>query len=332
MAITLFIPELNNVPAFNRGDLVYKNSGHTLTQLNGYYICSQRQKRKCVSRKEENLKVIDFKRRFERYVEKLKADEAVLKKLFFEIDRQGVDLREKLEPEEKRQINNMDACIKAIESDLRNKKKINFGDVSFFKEAYLSRLKINYEYYLLLFVVMGTLKDLGIPKTSTERMANWLATLVNKIYLSDTGKILEIKMEGIGDYILRIIENKIPGYLEKAGVKIVERINFSSLNFVKVMDYFRENKYRDTLSFFPFGSQYAEEKQIKQVLEPLKNLGNKELVKTLYFLKDTSKSPLALLNLKMFSKNNNEKIAVAMEKNKARYGKNIKYTAIGLTK
>jgi len=326
---TLIIPELSNAPVFNRGNLVYKNSGHTLTHLNGYFMCSQRQKGKCVNRTEENIKVKNFERRFERYIEKLKIDEETARKLFYEIDRRGVDLREKIEPQETRQKNNMDICIKAIEKDIKDKKKIKTGDITFFKEAYINTLKINYEKYLLL-LIMDSLKFFGKPGTKTKKMAEWFATFVNKIYLSDTGKILSLKMEGIGDYIFKLIENRIPGYLKMAEVNITERINFPSLDLVKVMDYFRENNYRDTLSFFPFGSKYAEEKQAKQLLEWSKKAEEKELVKILYFLKDISKSPFALLDLKMYSKNNSEKVANSMEKKKARYGKDIKYTMVGL--
>jgi hypothetical protein len=324
---TLIIPKLNNTPFFNRGNLVYKNSGHTLTQLNGYYMCSQRQKGKSICGNEGNLKVEDFERRFKRYVDKLKIDEETARKLFYEVDRKGVDLREKIEPQETKQNNNMNICIKAIERDIKDKKKIKTGDITSFKESYIRALKINYEKYLLI-LIMDCLKFLGKPGTKTSD--EWFSTFFYKIYLSDTGKILSLKMEGIGDYIIRLIENKIPGYLKTAEVNITERINFPSLDFVKVMDYFRENNYRDTLSFFPFGSEYAEEKQSKQLFEWMKKAEDKEILKTLYFLKDISKSPMALLNLKMYSKNNNEKVASSMEKKKARYGKNIKYTAVGL--
>lgn len=304
---TTLIPQIpKDTPLFIK-NLVYKESGHTLTHLRGYYVCSKKQKGQCKNQAEKNLSIINFERKFSRYTDNLRIDESVGKKLFYEIQKKNIDLREIYDDKTERQQNNMQTVIDAIKKDVELGKEIRKSDIYCFNDYYKSTLKITFIFYIAL-VLEGTIVVFGRSDlTAKDRMAQFI-TLINKTFISNTGSIESIELECLGDYIFSYLQNKIPGYLHNFKIPLVDRKKFESLDPIEAIKNFEADNFRNVLSYSMFANKYGEDEQIKFLFKFMKGAKPKEVIQTLYLLKKLSKSLAGLIGLYTFSKNNNEAI------------------------
>lgn len=311
-------------PWFNRGDLIYDKSKHTLTYLNGYYVCSQKQKGKCNISDEKNIKATEFEKNFTEFAKDLLLYEEEAKEIFYSMDKQGLEIIKKDIFREQQILDRMQINIKAIERDYKDKKKINYIDIADFKKLFYEELKISYVRFLLI-ELEDKLKILGNPKFNTSLGVD-MSTTVEKIYLSNNGVIQKIKFEGLIDYLFQFLKSKIPGYYQNSRISIIESENFKSLDLKYVFNKFKQDNFRNTLSYFMYGTKYSEDKQIEQLFKNMEGAAPRQIIKTLYFAKSLSRTSWAHLELKFFSKNHNDKVFGRLQALKSKKGKKIEIT------
>lgn len=274
-------------PIFNHGMLFYENSGHTLTPLKDFYTCAEKQKSKCFNEHEKMLNRQNFERKFRRYTKDLKIDKKIGTRLFFDIQKEAADYTVKMVEEITDKRENMDITLKAMQKDLKLGNKIKPSDLAFLKEEYWDIMKINYP-AILIYYMQGLILFLTEFEYNEEVRAsdNLFECMVEKIYICDDGKIKKIKFEGLGDFIFQYIEKKIPGYMNEYKIPIIERRRFSSLDIGEAMEFFKQNNYRDTLSYTNFRSGYYEEKAKKELLKNIKSFNPNQIIEIGYHLKD----------------------------------------------
>ena len=278
---------IQSAPIFNGGMIVYESSGHILTPFKDCYSCAEKQKRDCSNEKEIMLNRDNFERKFRRYTNDLKIDKKAGTNIHFDIQKDCADLMAKLVNEIEVKRENMDITLKVMEQDLKLGNKIKPSDLAFLKEEFWDILKINYPAVLIYFMqsVLHFLTEFKY-NTKVRGFDNLFEDMVEKIYISDSGKITKIKFEGLGDYLFQYIEKKIPGYMSKYKIPITERRSFPSLNVDEVMEYFKQNDFRDTITYTNYRSGYYEEKAKKELSKNIKNFKPKQIIEIGYHLKD----------------------------------------------
>lgn len=275
------------IPIFNKGMLVYEKSGHILTTLKKYYSCAEKQKNKCSNIEEKMLNRENFERKYKRYLDDLKIDKAIGVKIHYNIEKEAADMRARLFNEMSEKRNNMALTLKAMEQDLKHEGKLKARDIDFLKEEFSDILKINYPAFLVfeMQVVLSFLTSID-HNNYGPGFENVIETMTEKIYISDSGKITKIKLEGLGDLLFQYLENKIPSCMNKFKIPIIDRIKFPSMNLEEVMKYFKENNFRNVFSYGPFSSDYSEQEHIKRIFQGVKDFKPKEIISLGYFLKD----------------------------------------------
>jgi len=121
------------IPIFNKGMLVYENSGHGLTVVGKYYACAEKQKGKCINGNEKMFDQANFERKFGKYIKDLKMDFDNGIKLYFEIEKSGLDIQANAQIEINKKRQNMDATLKAMEKDFNQGITIKKSDITFLK-------------------------------------------------------------------------------------------------------------------------------------------------------------------------------------------------------
>jgi len=278
---------IQNVPIFNRGVIVYENSNHILTPFKDYYSCAEKQKGNCSNNNEKMLNRKNFERKFRRYTNDLKIDKEAGTKMHFDIQKECADLMARTVNEIESKRKNMDITLKAMEQDLKASNKIKPSDLAFLKEEFWDILIINYP-AILIYLMQGMFHSLTEFEYNVEVHGydNFFENMVEKIYISDSGKITKIKFEGFGDYLFQYMDKKIPGYMGRYKIPIIGKREFPSLNIVEVMEYFKQNNFRDTLTYTNYRSGYYEEKAKKKLFENIKDFKPKQIIEIGYHLKD----------------------------------------------
>ncbi len=82
------------------------------------------------------------------------------------------------------------------------------------------------------------------------------------------------------------MDKKIPGYMSRYKIPIIGKREFPSLNIVEVMEYFKQNNFRDTLTYTNYRSGYYEKKAKKKLFKNIKNFKPKQIIEIGYHLKD----------------------------------------------
>ncbi len=277
--------KFHEMPSFNKGQLVFEQSGHSLTFVNGYYRCSLKQKGKCNINHEKNFKYEVFERRLSRAIKTLKLEEAIARKIFYDWDKQAVDLREKVEEEADLVIQAMEATILVMKEKLKKTKKISAQDNKEARERYGKLIKISFPCFIHSSLNAG-LKALTVIGKTRIGDGLFISVGFEKIYIDNEGKILKVKLEGINDFLFQYIERIKPDYCKKLNFELIDRIKFPSLKFLDVMEFFKNNDYKNTLSYSPFVSKYAFEKQLKKQSDLIKTLPPIEQIKMWETLKD----------------------------------------------
>jgi hypothetical protein len=138
------------------------------------------------------------------------------------------------------------------------------------------------------FLVKNPVKILYLEKHQYNNAVgqSFFVNAIEKIYLTDNGKIARIKLEGIFDLIFHLIEAGKPDFLSGSKVKIEDRENFSSLDLVEIMDRYREDNYKGTYSSSIFKSDNFYREYKKNFFPDLKNAKQWKLIELGYALKD----------------------------------------------
>lgn len=256
----------------------------------------------------------------------LRIEESIGKKLYYELQRKNIDLKEIYDNKLDEQQDNMQTVINAVKKDIENGEKIKKSDIYCFNDYYKSTLKIDFIFFIALMCGV-TVNAFGRPDLTNADIARQFMTFTKKIFVTNTGDIISIELEGIGDYIFSLLQSKIPSFLNNFKIPLIGRKKFQTLDLVGAIKNFEADGFRNVHSFHMFANQYEEDKQIKSLFKFMKGAKPKEIIETLIMLKYTSKTLGALVGVFMFSKNNNKVMFKKMSESK-KGRKNSKYSAI----
>ena len=256
---------------FRSGQLIYEKSGHTLIFSNGYFICSKKCKKLCNDKTELSIKYRNLEKKFAYLLPNFKIPKEIARDMFYELDKIGVDLRKDIEKDIRLNIETMDATLVCAKQNLAKNGKISPFDTNILKEEYYELLKIGFPGQLVG-ISQSLLKLLGMMEENRTLVQKTMASVVIKnIYLTNDGKISKIKLEGWCDFLFKLVESKVPGYLKNIENKIVDRMHFDSLDFNKAIETFSENNFKDTLSCSGFDSNREKENLFKDIDQLIKN-------------------------------------------------------------
>jgi len=271
-------------PLFDGGRLVYADSGHTLTHVNGFYVCSLKQKGKCENKDEESISVKNFERKFIRHIKNLSITKLEADTFKMQMVQEFTPLMSKILPVISHKEDHMGFYIDAIYSELKTKKNISTNEVATIKKDFAELLKLSYPSHLLL-MAYGFIEALSLFEN--ERLVAQGAHLIfDKTYVSDSGAIKKIKLEGLADFTFYYLAHHIPNFMNKWKIPFVDRGSFSTPNFEKACQYFQENDYRSALSYEMYKSKHAEKDQITKIFAVVKDEPPIEKIRFWRFLKD----------------------------------------------
>lgn len=315
-------------PWFINGQLRYTSSGHSLTCVNGNYVCSMRQKSKCLKTDEKNIACEDLEAKFSEYVQSMKLFEPFARGIYESVCYDFIPTKVKFLKIQNRHYDNMQTCIDAIERDWKNTKKYNNRVITDFKYYYSEALKATYALYLLTIDVQGTFKTLC--KNDENDFSFWISLMSETVYISDDGEIDKIKFEDFPDYIFQFIKTRVPDFLNS--LKIVRSTEYKEFNFVSHIEKLYEADFRgNTYSYSAYVSGYEEKKQLDGIFKGIKTIKGPELLKALRMYQHQSKTVAGLVNNKFEHKNQKCGLMIDnIKKMKRKYGKNVSFTGVGL--
>ncbi len=276
------LKDVEKLPLFNRGNLVYEKSGHVLTHSGNYYICSQKCKKKCFNVTEQNLKINTFERKFIRQMRHLSILDTTGTELFYKLDGEAIEIRKEIEKELKEIQEVLSTTLTCIKKDVREGRKINNKDIHDLVERYFKILKVSFPGFLIN-LMQSSFKALT---TDDLTLARTISAMIDELYIKDNGKISKIKLNGLGDYFFQYLEKNIIDYLKDFKIPIIDRIEFPDLKLVNVVLYFERNSYRGINDYSMFASKYAEREQRKGLYSFLRKLKLKDLESWIYFVRD----------------------------------------------
>jgi len=274
-------------PIFNKGRLVFEESGHTLTNIGNYYTCSKKQKGLCSFEDEKMFEIKKLEDKINKYFSNIKLSDTDGTDLFYEVEKGNLEIQRTSFKKIINKRDNMAETLIAMEQDYNKTGKINRDDVVFLKDQFKDIMELAYP-NVLLFHLKGTISNLtkfnynNKPKYPNQSLVN----LVSKVYLKNNGRIVGVKIDGLGDYLLQLIEKNNPECLEKANINILNKRTFPSLDLVKVMDYFGEKGMVDAISGTNFDSDNKKEQFFKGFFAHLKSLPPKHVIQFGYMMKD----------------------------------------------
>lgn len=264
----------NGSPELNRGVLVYEKSGHTLTFHKGNYICSLKQKGQCSDETEKSQDYINLEKRLQRAIMPLLVPDKEGEKCFYELERWGVDIRQKMEREITLKKEVMDAIVQVCKKE----NKITQRDEKDLKDLYVKMVEICYPNFLLE-LAKSTIKALSELDESRLVSAILVFPLFKKIYITNEGKITAVEMEGLGEYLLKYLKRRIPSWAQDLNIKIIEKLKLpESVNFIETMDYFKNNHFETVFSYYPFISEYSKNEYFKKMMLLEKKMTIKEKI------------------------------------------------------
>lgn len=272
------------VPIFNNGMLIYEKSGHALTPIKDYYSCAEKQKGRCTNKSEKMIKRSAFERKFRSYLKSMKIDSQTTIKLFYNIEKESTDLFADILMELHKKRDRMAITLKAMEKDFKKTGKVKKDDFTDLKQLFSGIYKLVYPKTLieLMRKMIVYSSNFEFDKTDLKDFE----MLVDKLYINNSGKIVKIKMEGWGDFMLQYLDKKIPFYSNRLQIPIIDRIKFPSLSVPEVISFFARNNFRNILSYGPFASQYNEDQFIHKIYKNQQKAKPQELIQVGYLLKD----------------------------------------------
>ena len=261
---------------FRRGSLVFEKSGHILTKSGKYYICSLKCKKACNNASEQLMPTDDLERNFSYQAKKFAIPEVDARRLSEKLIAMNGQVFTWILQKASGSHEVLESTLNCLKQDLCKKGSIKPQDKKIFQKAYSEYLKAIYP-VSLFGLLFGAVNALAMPDKERE-MGLTLSTLTKKTYLSDLGKILKIELEEFGVYILEYLKKEIPGYAPKPGMLVDKKIVFPSLDFLKVMEQFKEDGYVYALKYSSLRSKYAHNKLVKTLFREIKSLPPKEVV------------------------------------------------------
>jgi len=245
------------------GNIIYEKSGHPLTFANGKYICQLKLKKKCNQKFEKNIKYQNFERKIINKFQALAISEENGIKIFSNLERADIDIREHSMLEWRKIMSNLRNTFKLFKQNIKAEGKIKINDIFYFKNEYLKLLKIIYP-QRLLFIMKDVIQYLATPEYKRD-LAEKVQNLIKTIYISNSGRITKIELEGLGDFLFQYLENQIPGYMPTKILPIVYKKKIDDFNILNVIKEWEKNSFRNTLSHFMFNSNYSEKRQMERL-------------------------------------------------------------------
>lgn len=240
------------------GILTFEKSGHSLTFVNGYYVCSRYQKGECTNKEEKRIESLNFEKKLARTLEPLKIREEDLIKCGYELERWGTDLREKAHYEILLKQRSMDAIL----DNCKQKKEISQRDEKDLKDLYVKMLELSYPAFSIEMATPAM--EALVLIDQSKRMATVLAfAIFKKIYITDDGEITAIELEGYGEYLFKYLSKKIPFWGNNLKIKINYKLDLpNTVNYVEVIEYFKKDNFKNLLSYSVFSSEYSIKKLV----------------------------------------------------------------------
>ena len=247
-------PEIPKIPIkpfpfFKKGQLIFLDSGHKLTESDGYYRCTLDTNHKC-NVGEDQAKKINLERNFANLSMKFAItgdDTDRVRNTFMRevLCDMIIDVTEK----DNRNDEVIDATHDAALADLIAGKPLSKSDIKDFKDEF-QKQQAN-EFPLVLVGYIG--EALSAFYNAESNKGRFLSFLAKHIYLVNNGKIVQLEMERWGWYILNYIDRYIPNYLEtlkRNGVKIIndERDGLIPLHLKEAAHFFDDGKQSEALS------------------------------------------------------------------------------------
>jgi hypothetical protein len=250
-------------PLLIDGKIIYSKSNHHLTFIGGKYSCQFKLKKQCDSKLEKDIKYQNFERKLISEFQKLAISDKDGIKIFSNLEKINIDLIEYLLSVWKPIMDNLRNTFELFKQSIKVEGKIKPSDIFYFKNEYLKLLKNSYP-QRLLFIMKDTVQYLARPKYKRE-LAERIQKLVKTIYISDSGRITKIELEGLGDFLFQFLEKQMAGYFPTRILPIVYKQKFENLNILEVIKNWEKNSFRDTLSRLMFESDYSEQRQMERL-------------------------------------------------------------------
>ena len=274
-----------DMPLFRRGNLIYESSGHPLIYSKGYYACSLKQKKGCHNDAEKSQKAKDFERKFMRYVKSLEITQSDVHKIKLEIAGRLLEIESENRVEIDQKTAGMESLIQSMAKKTRKKKNINRRDVGKLKKIFLELVRLNYPNFLA--ILAAGFIEIFTWSQYPRAKALMISFMMEKIYITNSGRITKIKFEGLADYIFKYL-CRIPNFNNEFTNKleglIIDRIPFAN-NFSEAIKIFKQSNYRNALSYGTiFHSNYYEKKVINTLFNAVNNVKSNEKIRFFNFL------------------------------------------------
>ena len=266
--------QLEPLPFFKKGSLVYAKSGHELEMSDRYYRCSKHCK---TTSGEKQIKKENLEKNFTYFAQKFCIDpekgvsigNELLKKHLVEL-LVGTGFGDGKQEILDHTINVMDQSIKKIDSvkaeddyikmgKFKGGGKIKKEDAKDFENIFVAKHEEMRPIHLfaVLLSYMKTFSD----ERYAKHLGRGIALVTKKIYLSNTGKVEKIELERWGWYVMNYINRHIPDYLtnlKKSGVIITNGYDeILNMNIVEAIEYFKGSNFMEAMNWFDTGNLHT---------------------------------------------------------------------------
>jgi hypothetical protein len=279
-----------HIPYFRKGELVFQKSGHTLTHNKGY-VCSKKQKGQCTL-PEQRIKVENFERNFSHLAKSFEIPDeyklSSVKKMIGDILHGQVDTLLESEDFEHDIFDNAVVLMNEdIEKNDPKQFKADFKDAVDAIEKESDR-STNF----LVGILMSAVIAFGKKGISESDAGRFLAYLSEKVYLSDEGKIVKIKLTQCGDFVFQYMRASAPFYTEPFKWFVGER-TFPSLDYKEVAKSISAGTFELSIPSMALGATFA---KATNVIPNILKLDAKKAMQLVWFLNE---SPLGQTALQM---------------------------------
>jgi len=274
-------------PFFNKGMLVYEESGHPLTIVGKYYVCAQKQKGKCSNDCEKMIDKDKLEKKFKDQFKNLELTQDKAMDLICDLAKFKIDIERGAVKEINSIRDKVGGTLFLVRQDLSRGKKVSKEDIADLRKLALELMKAAHPNFIF-YMIQNAINGLTAYKYNNDNNIRKqpISSLVKRAYIDNNGNFTEISLEGIGDYLFQYIESVMPGFTKKLGISIIERIKFPSLDFDKVIDFFKENDFRNSYSDCHLSNKNREEKFLKELFKGVNKFSQANFLAFGDFIKD----------------------------------------------
>ncbi len=286
---------------FPGGVLMFQESGHTLTKDKDHYVCSQKQKGKCKESKEKRIKAELLERNFSRLAMKFSLPEGnedffmrqVVAKIFHTLIDESITNTQ--ENDQKGDLFRFGVEALEAENKAGNKKEFEraFKDT---KDGYMHQRMEENKVISFTAILLAVTMTFAKNQKSEAEIGKVVAYLSKEVYLSDDGKILNIHLHKLGNYIIQYIEKYVPEYTKPSREFLVEVDKFDDLEFKTVIRTLKNKEMEDILPYDPFSSAHGIMKFGGYIFGNLMHLNPNEAITNMHAL-ETTLSPNLVMSL-----------------------------------